>query len=281
LPPDRQSAEKLARGNAQVLLEIFTRRGALFFSELRSQSNLLAAQLEEALRELAALGLVTSDAFAAVRSIVGSGKPAQSRPRKPGRVFQGLAAPIGRWSRFPGEVPTVERKEYLEKWCRQLLKRYGVVFRDLLARESAAPSWWELVPIYRRLEMKGEIRGGRFVTGVGGEQYALESAVERLREVRDAGETGEWQLASAADPLNLIGVLTKGARLPATHKNAFILRDGRVIATREASQVEFLVDVDLFLQAEMRRALLTGRRLTVVSPSRASAVLPAPRRAAQ
>jgi ATP-dependent Lhr-like helicase len=145
------------------------------------------------------------------------------------------------------------------------LSRYGLVFRDLLARESAAPAWWELVPVFRRLEMQGQVRGGRFVTGVGGEQYATESAVERLRETRDMEHSGEWLVISAADPLNLIGILTPGARLPATHKNAFLLRDGRVIATKEASQVEFHADIDLFSQSEMRRALLTGRKLTVVS----------------
>ncbi|HTN74827.1 MAG TPA: DEAD/DEAH box helicase, partial [Pirellulaceae bacterium] len=201
LPPDRQSAEPLARGNASLVLELFARRGALFFSELKTQTALLATQLEEALRELAALGLVTSDAFAAVRSIVGGTKPHATRRRKPLTMFRGLAAPIGRWSRFPGEVATVERHDYLQHWCQQLLTRYGVVFRDLLARESAAPAWWELVSVFRRLEMKGEVRGGRFVRGVGGEQFATETAVQRLREVRDAGPSDDWCLISAADPL--------------------------------------------------------------------------------
>jgi ATP-dependent Lhr-like helicase len=219
---------------------------------------LLLVHLEEALRELAALGLVTSDAFAAVRSIVDSKKAASKR--RPTTMFRGLAAPIGRWSRFPGDIAAVERKEWLERWCRQLLARYGVVFRDLLSRESAAPSWWELVPIFRRLEMQGQVRGGRFVTGVGGEQYASDAAVEQLRSVRDAGPTGQWFVLSAADPLNLIGVLTEAGKLPATHKNGFLLRDGEVVAIKEASQVEFLAESDLYLQAEMRRALLLGRR---------------------
>lgn len=259
LPPQRESAEKLARGNAAAVLEALASRGALFFGELKTRSGLLQAHLEESLRELAALGLVTSDAFAAVRSIVESKKSVVSR-RKPTSMFRGLSAPIGRWSRFPGELPAVERKEYLEHWCKQLLTRYGVIFRDLLARESAAPAWWELVPIFRRLEMQGQVRGGRFVTGVGGEQYATDAAVEKLRTIRDAGATGQWFVLSAADPLNLIGILTDTAKLPATHKNGFILRDGEVIATKEASQVEFTGESDLYLQAEMRRALLLGRR---------------------
>ncbi len=258
LPPDRKSAETLARGDAQAVHEVLAQRGALFFSELKTKSGLLQTHLEEALRELAALGLVTSDAFAAVRSIVDSNKTSKSR--KPVRVFRGLSAPIGRWSPFPGDVPTVERKEYLERWCRQLLTRYGVVFRDLLARESAAPAWWELVPIYRKLEMQGQVRGGRFVTGVGGEQYATDAAVDALRNLRDAGPTGQWYVLSAADPLNLIGILTDANKLPATHKNGFILRDGIVVAIKEASQVEFPSVDDLYLQAEMRRALLLGRR---------------------
>lgn len=258
LPPGRESAEPLARGNALAVLEALSQRGALFFSELKSRSGLLQVHLEEALRELAALGLVTSDAFAAVRSIVDTKKAAGRR--KPLGVYRGLSAPIGRWSRFPGEVASPERQEYLAAWCRQLLVRYGIVFRDLLARESAAPSWWELVPIFRRLEMQGQVRGGRFVTGVGGEQYASDAAIEQLRTLRDAGPSGEWIVVSAADPLNLIGVLTDAAKLPATHKNAFLLRDGEVVATKEASHVEFIADVDLCLQAEMRRALLLGRR---------------------
>jgi ATP-dependent Lhr-like helicase len=258
LPPERESAERLARGNALAVLETLERRGALFFSELRTKSGLLLAHLEEALRELAALGLVTSDAFAAVRSIVESKKKATSR--KPTTMFRGLSAPIGRWSRFPGEMPALDRKEYLQHWCQQMLARYGVVFRDLLARESAAPSWWELVPIFRRLEMQGQVRGGRFVSGVGGEQYATDFAVEQLRTIRDAGPTGQWFVLSAADPLNLIGVLTDAAKLPATHNNAFILRDGVVVATKEASHVEFLAEADMYLQAEMRRALLLGKK---------------------
>jgi ATP-dependent Lhr-like helicase len=260
LPPERIAADALVQGDARTVLAALQRRGALFFSELKTLSGLLTTQLEVALRDLAALGLVTSDAFAAVRSIVES-KPSVSNRRRPQRqVFRGLAAPIGRWSLFPGELPPPERRDYLERWCRQLLARYGVIFRDLLARESAAPRWWELVPVLRRLEMQGEIRGGRFVSGVGGEQYGSDSAIERLRAIRAAGPTGAWCVISAADPLNLIGILHPGNKLPATHKNAFILRDGVVIAMKEASQVDFLADLDLVTQAELRRALMLGKR---------------------
>jgi ATP-dependent Lhr-like helicase len=260
LPPDRSAADALAKGNALTVLAELKRRGALFFSDLKTASGLLTAQLEEALRDLAALGLVTSDAFAAVRAIVESKKSASTRRRPARNVFRGMAAPIGRWSLFPGELPKPERRDYLERWCKQLIARYGVIFRDLLARESAAPSWWELVPVLRRLEMQGEVRGGRFVSGVGGEQYGSETAIERLRTIREAGPTGQWCVISAADPLNLIGVLLPGHKLPATHKNAFVLRDGQVIAVKEASQVEFLVEVDMLTQADMRRALMLGRR---------------------
>src|SRR5690606_22751091 len=119
LPPDRSPADALAKGNALTVLAELKRRGALFFSDLKTASGLLTAHLEEALRDLAALGLVTSDAFAAVRSIVESKKPSSTRRRPTRNVFRGMSAPIGRWSLFPGELPQPERRDYLERWCRQ------------------------------------------------------------------------------------------------------------------------------------------------------------------
>ncbi|HEX3726115.1 MAG TPA: DEAD/DEAH box helicase, partial [Pirellulales bacterium] len=251
------------RSGAQAVLDALESRGALFFGELKTHTNLLSAQVEEALRELAALGRVTSDVFAAVRTIV-EGHVSRTSRRRARRPMHSVAVPIGRWSLFPGAFVPPSREAYLEAWCRQLLRRWGIVFRDLLVRETSAPSWQEMVGTLRRMELRGEVRGGRFVSGVAGEQYALAEAVERLRQTRDEaaeGSNGEtWIVISAADPVNLFGVVTEGPRVAATHRNALILQSGRLVASRQAGNVEFYEPLAPAIQWEMRRALATGNR---------------------
>lgn len=247
------------RGHSQRVLELLSSRGALFFQELKSQAQLLPAHLDEALRELAARGLVTCDGFAAVRSFVRESKSSRRHSDR-SRLGSSMNAPAGRWSRFPGELGELLGEERLTRWCRLLLNRYGVIFRDLLTREACAPGWHELVPILRRMELRGDIRGGRFVLGVAGEQFAAESAVEQLRATRDEADDDFWVLLSAADPLNLCGIVGSGPRVTATPKNSVILRGGRFVAAKQAGQVEFFVDFPPEQQAEMRRALQTGRR---------------------
>jgi ATP-dependent Lhr-like helicase len=242
------------------VLELLSARGALFSQELKTLSQLLPAHLDEALRELAASGLITCDGFAAVRAFVSERKSGSARHRRSG-MTSGMSVPAGRWSRFPGELgPAVEQAERLERWCRLLLRRYGVIFRDLLAREACAPAWQELVPILRRLELRGEIRGGRFVSGVAGEQFAAENAVEQLRESREEPAVDSWVLISAADPLNLSGIIDSGPRIPANHKNALIVRNGRFVAAKQAGQIDFFAEFPVEQTAEMRRALQTGRK---------------------
>jgi ATP-dependent Lhr-like helicase len=260
LPDDRPVVDALAGGNAQEALNALTRRGALFFQELKALTGLLPTQLEEALRELAALGLVTSDTFAAVRVISAGAAKAKSRMRTWQRRLQRPASPVGRWSKFPGAYEPPERDEYLQKWCRQLLARYGVVFRDILTRENAAPPWFELVRMLRKMELRGEVRGGRFIARVGGEQFALESVVTPLRELREAADDGEWVVITAADPLNLSGILTDGPRIAAIQKSALILQRGRCVAAKVAGRIEFFVEVEPTVQVAMRRALQTGQR---------------------
>jgi ATP-dependent Lhr-like helicase len=143
------------------------------------------------------------------------------------------------------------------------------LFRDLLARESAAPPWWELVACLRRMELRGEVRGGRFIAGVGGEQFALETAVSRLRDLRDAAPSDNWSLVSAADPLNLAGVITPGARIPAVHKNALVIQRGRCVAAKIAGRIEFLADIDPGQQFLIRKSLQVGRK---VHPAAVAAV---------
>ncbi|MEX2115181.1 MAG: DEAD/DEAH box helicase [Pirellulales bacterium] len=258
LLPPRDDAPLKLRGGAEQVLDALSRRGALFFNELATVTQMLNGHLEEALRELAAQGLITSDAFAAVRKLSG-GDVRRSRSRSR-RSMHGAAAPIGRWSLFPGLIEPASHEKHVEHWCRQLLKRYGVLFRDVIARETAAPPWASLVGVLRRMELRGEVRGGRFVSQVSGEQYAFSEVVERLREARDTLAAQPWIVISAADPVNLFGVITPGVRVPATHRNALVVQGGRAIATRVAGVAEFHQEVDLPTAWTMRKAMTTGRR---------------------
>ncbi len=144
----------------------------------------------------------------------------------------------GRWT----VLPDAPEEHDVESIAWTLLRRWGVVFRRLLDREGDLPPWYTLLRIYRRLEAQGLIRGGRFVAGFAGEQYALPEAVTALRKARRAPKTGELVSISAADPLNLVGIVTPGHRVPATPKNRILFRDGVPIAFREGSETHFLED---------------------------------------
>jgi ATP-dependent Lhr-like helicase len=253
LSGEPRTSATLARSNAQLVLETLQQRGALFPHELVAITQLLPGHVAEALHELAALGLVTADAFAAVRAFVDAGHRQQSNRRR--RVRKPASTASGRWTLFPGIVQEPGDAERITKWAWQLLARWGVVFRDLLAREPAAPSWGQLVGVYRRLEARGEIRGGRFVTGVAGEQYATSKAVDLLRQVRDEPANGQWIVINAADPLNLCGIVTDGPRIPATHTNALALRDGRYIATQQAGEIQFHSELPQELTVDLARKL--------------------------
>jgi len=146
-----------------------------------------------------------------------------------------------------------------EAVARALLARYGVVFRTLLARESKLPPWRDLVRVYRRLEARGEIRGGRFVGGFGGEQFAAPDAVGRLRAVRKMEKLDELVVLSAVDPLNLVGILTPEARVPGVYRNRILYRDGVPIAVLEGSAVRRLADCEL--SGDQLRTLLARRSL--------------------
>lgn len=272
LSPEHEPPPARMHTGAQQVLDALRARGALFFAELKAATQLLPGHLEAALRELAALGLITSDTFAAVRKIVEHEKPSNRRRRdrpsadRKSIALHSVAAAIGRWSLFPGSIAAASRQAYLDAWCRTLLRRWGVVFRDLVARESSAPSWQDLVSTFRRMELRGEVRGGRFVSQVAGEQYALPACIERLREARagiESADASEWIVLSAADPVNLFGLVTPGARIAATHRNALIMSAGRLIASRQASHTEFHKQVDPATEWEMRRAMTLGRRPNV------------------
>jgi ATP-dependent Lhr-like helicase len=193
--------------NASAAYEAFVRHGALFPAQLGALLQLVPAQVEDVLGELAAAGLVTSDGFPAMRAIIGA---KSIRKVRTSRLAIRLPDPsAGRWTLLRSALlPEVASEARSEEWCRLLLRRYGVMFRDLLASEAAAPSWQELVRTYRRMESRGEIRGGRFVADVAGEQYALAEVVERLRSASDNPD--QVITLSATDALNLSGHVLGG-----------------------------------------------------------------------
>jgi ATP-dependent Lhr-like helicase len=214
----------VARGlshGAQFVLEFLRQRGASFFADIVRGTGKLKAEIETALWELVAAGLVTADGFDNLRSLIdpkrraGQGRGRSTRPRHS----------TGRWALLHEDV-AVERPRAVEAACWMLLRRYGIVIRDLLARESNLPPWRELLMAFRRLEDRGEIRGGRFVDGFLGEQFALPVAVESVRATRNLPLSGETMTLSAADPLNLIGILVPGERVPAISGNTVSYRDG-------------------------------------------------------
>jgi len=229
---DRRDADMSSlRGEARRILELLDQRGALFARELESMRLLLPVQIEAGLRELVAHGLVTCDGFAPLRRLFSSrARPRRARPGSPQMLGRGIPAPEGRWSRLAsfGEVPDLEQRA--EASARRLLRRYGVVFRDLLARERLPEGWREIHRALRRFEARGEVRGGRFVSGFIGEQFALPSAVPALRAERQRPKDGVEMRVSATDPLNLAGILTPGARISAGHTRFLIYRDGIPIA---------------------------------------------------
>ncbi len=210
---------------AQTVLDFLRLRGASFFADIVRGTGKLKAEIETALWELVAAGLVTADGFDNLRSLIdpkrraGQGSGRSARPRHS----------AGRWAILhPGEP--AERPRAVEAACWMLLRRYGIVFRDLLARESNLPPWREMLTGYRRLEDRGEIRGGRFVDGFLGEQFALPVAVESVRAMRSLPLSGEVNTISAADPLNLVGILVPGERVPAISGRTVSYRDGIAIS---------------------------------------------------
>ncbi|TWU11657.1 putative ATP-dependent helicase Lhr [Symmachiella macrocystis] len=233
---------------AQQVLECLTERGAMFAGDLAAANHMLPGQLAETLGELVASGLVTADGFDGIRQFVAN-KPAASNSALPARMRRGAGRrrlPVkstGRWSVWERDSETsLSVEETNEQWAWQLLRRWGVIFRDLLQREQGAPRWFELLQVYRRLEARGEIRGGRFIAGVGGEQFALGDTVNQLRQLRDDGPRQELIVLSATDPLNLIGILTDHPRVPSTASNRIVYLDGMPVASLQAGVVEYLDD---------------------------------------
>jgi ATP-dependent Lhr-like helicase len=208
------------------------RHGASFLNDIARGTGLLKVKVEEALWQLVAHGLASGDGIAGLRVLLTPEHKRIERRRSLHVISGGKsperAMPVGRWSlwRRTFVEATISSDAVAERRARQLLERYGIVFRELLARETIMPAWRTLLSIYRRWEARGEIRGGRFVDGFVGEQFALPQAVEELRRMRRDSANGETVIISAADPLNLLGIITPGARVSPYSNQAIAYRGG-------------------------------------------------------
>jgi ATP-dependent Lhr-like helicase len=248
--------------NALSVLAVLRRRGASFLSDIGKESALDRAQLREAIGTLVACGLARSDGFSGLRTLL----RASHARRDPRGQFSGRWAAVTPSS---GAGDARAREDAIETQAWALLRRYGVVFRRLLAREANAAPWRELTRVYRRLEARGEIRGGRFVSGMPGEQFALPRAIEAMREVRRDRHDGRLIAISTADPLNLAGIVTPGERLRVAGRNMLVYRDGVPLAVREGrppdSLVRELTPLDDPTAAEVFRIVGQRRPHTVLT----------------
>ena len=215
--------------------------GASFMQDIVTSTGRLPSDVEDALWRLAAAGLVTSDGFTAVRGMING--TAKKQPRRAPTYGRGLRrrVPSSRWSLLQGRIGT---EDVVEARAWQLLRRYGVVFPELLVRESNAPRWRDLVQVYRRAEARGEIRGGRFVANFVGEQYAIPEAVERFRNIRRTDKDDRFAVLSACDPLNLAGITSPGTRVPALLDNKVVYRNGVPVASVEGGSVQWRDELD-------------------------------------
>ena len=312
----------------EAICACLRRDGALFRDELQRAAGLLPAQVDTALGELAAAGIVTCDSFAGLRALIrpaargaaerrtaerrtaerrtarvrgGSGvfgvrghrQLAAATARVPGAGGGRLLERSGRWSLLPRPAQHAEERPSsdLESIALRLLERYGVVFRRILERESLAPSWRELVAVYRRLEARGQIRGGYFVSGVGGEQFALAEAIARMRAVRRTAACGELRVLAAVDPAGGVGLRVhptgERQRVAGVRGNRILYRDGVPLAVREAGAVRLLDGVAaalseaerwelqrLLLARDPRRARRVAAHLHAVAAQREAGTVP-------
>jgi len=276
---------------AQRVADYLKDHGASFFDELVTGAHLLHTELEDALAELVARGRVTCDSFAGLRALL---VPQSKRPSAFGRRGRRSALlgieDAGRWTlarralaRHPrerGDPATFDSEaakatplgsrvrgndgqqqkmesESIEHIARTLLRRYGVVSWRLLEREAAwLPAWRDLQRVYRRLEARGEIRGGRFIAGLSGEQFALPEAITALRQMRKRATDGEWLALSALDPLNLIGTVVAGTKVPRQLGARVLWRDGLPVATLVAGETNWLMELPAAEQRAAHKALL-------------------------
>jgi ATP-dependent Lhr-like helicase len=257
--------------SAALVRDALTADGALFFVDLVTATGLLRVQVEDALGELVALGLVTSDAFSGLRAVIAPqrDRPSfRSRPKLRRRVVSFDRA--GRWALVPQQAETLaDREQAVEHAAATLLRRYGVVVRAAIAREPLIPPWRELVQVFRRWEARGEIRGGRFVEPLGGEQFALTEAIGTLRKTRRTRDEDEWVVISAADPLNLQAMNGAEKKVAAIGANRIVYRNGIPLAAALGHRVEALKPVDGATLERVRDLLQSARESGASSTMRA------------
>jgi ATP-dependent Lhr-like helicase len=265
--PDVDPAALPLSSTGKKLLAAFDARGAQFFGDLVHATGLLRTEVEKGLAELVAWGLVSSDSFAGLRALLVPSdrrRPLGGGYRRRGRIAPFGVENAGRWARTHAR-PAIPEDQVAETIAWQLLRRYGVVFRRLVQRETLLAPWRDILRVFRRLEARGEIRGGRFVGGFSGEQYALPEAIGLLRTTRKEKGGDELIAVSGADPLNLVGILTADDTVAAITTNRILYRDGVPIVVKEAEGKErFLVDVPAEERDVLRGALLRRRPAPLV-----------------
>jgi ATP-dependent Lhr-like helicase len=244
--------EVLLSVDAHRVRETLAARGALFAHEIAALCELTADATHQTLAELVSAGVASSDGFAGLRALIGDKDQLPRDTQMAGRWF--LTRSAGREALDDRSVETL---------ARVLLHRYGVVCRRVLARESLPPPWRVLARVYRTLEARGDIRGGRFVSGLVGEQFALPEAVERLREIRRTPADDKLLVISAADPLNLAGIVTAGERIAAIASTRIVYRNGAPVAAMEGDYIRPLATIDPSIAADVASAL-AGRRVPPV-----------------
>jgi ATP-dependent helicase Lhr and Lhr-like helicase len=235
---------------AAKVAEFIRKNGASFFDEIVEGTHLLRTQVEEALAELVAAGQVISDSFAGLRALLAA--PRHHRRRQNGARL----AHAGRWALANRKSAKSDHTQRVEQIALVLLRRYGIVFMCMLEREASwLPRWRELLRVCRKLEARGEIRGGRFVSGFSGEQFALPEAIAALRSIRRRPADDSLVSVSGADSLNLAGILTPGPKLAALAGNRVLYRDGMPIAFLEGDSARFLEAVEPEIENRARLAL--------------------------
>lgn len=262
LAAEHEAGEPL-HSRAQKVADFLAEHGASFFDEIADATRLLGTELEDALAELVVRGRVHCDSYAGLRALL---VPASKRPsalsRSRRRASLSGIRDAGRWSLLRAPPPVADdtpgeaRHEAVAHVAQVLLRRYGVVCWRLLEREAAwLPPWRELLRVYRRLEARGEIRGGRFIAGLSGEQFALPDAIGLLRRLRREPLAGQWVCLSASDPANLLGNVLPGERVPRVPGNRVLYRDGLPVAAWVADRLQPLQELDGADLAEAQRRL--------------------------
>ncbi|MGC5704080.1 DEAD/DEAH box helicase [Pseudomonas sp. NFXW11] len=242
---------------AQKVQALLSQQGALFFDELLHEAHLLRSELEAVLQELVGAGLVNADSFAGLRALITPASKRQKRSSRRGRgALVGGMDDAGRWALLRRSA-NQDAATTLEQVAMTLLRRYGVVFWRLLEREADwLPSWRELLRTFHRLEARGEIRGGRFVSGLAGEQFALPEAIPLLREVRRRPHDGSLIAVCGVDPLNLAGTLLPGPKVPALSGNRLVYRDGLPAAAEIAGTQHLWLELEAQDAQALRNKLI-------------------------